>query len=154
MLGLIPIVMIGAIYVDSWMLLIISNVIGGAAVGVNSVAHNAYMLDISPRDQMGAYSGLNQMGWGIATFIGSLSAGFIATAVENAAPIELEGDDRTRYMIIVMFIAIAILRFLASIGYFFIKESFNKESREALNERRKNGYYTEYSSEESSAQTK
>lgn len=151
---LIPIVMIGAIFMDNWMLLIISNIIGGTAIGVVSVAHNAYLLDISPRDQMGAYSGLNQMGWGVATFIGSLSAGFIATAVENAAPVELVGDERTRYMIIVMFIAIAILRFLVSIGFFFIKESFNKESRDALNERRKNGYHPEYSCEDSSSQTK
>ncbi len=150
----IPIVMIGAIFTNNWLLLIISNVIGGTAIGVVSVAHNAYLLDISPRDQMGAYSGLNQVGWGIATFIGSLSAGFIATAVENAAPVELVGDERTRYMILVMFTAIAILRFLVSLGFFFIKESFNKESRDALNERRKNGYHPEYSNEDSSSQMK
>lgn len=151
---LIPLVMIWAIFADNWMFLIISNVIGGTAIGIISVAHNAYLLDISPRDQMGAYSGLNQVGWGITTFIGSLSAGFIATAVENAAPAELVGDERTRYMIIVMFSAIAILRFLVSIAYFFIEESFNKESRVALDERRKNAHHPEYSCEDSSSQTK
>ena len=142
----IPLVMIWAILANNWLLLLISNVIGGSAVGANVVAHNAYLLDISPRDQMGAYSGLNQMGWGVATFIGSLTAGFIAEEIEAAVG--------TSQMIIITFSVIAGLRLLASIGYFFIKESFDKDSRDALTERRKNGHKIEYTFEDSSAQTK
>ena len=95
---------------------------------------------------MGAYSGLNQMGWGVATFIGSLSAGFIAE--------EIEAVVGTSQMVIITFSVIAGLRLLASLGYFFIKESFDKESREALTERRKNGHKIEYTCEDSSTQTK
>ena len=143
----IPVVMIWAIVADNWLLLLISNIIGGSAVGANVVGHNAYLLDISPKDQMGAYSGLNQMGWGVATFIGSLSAGFIADAIEAVVG--------TNQMVIITFSVITGLRLLSSIGYFFIKESFDKESRDALNERRKNGQKYVYSCEEDSAtQTK
>ena len=142
----IPLVMVWAILANNWLLLIISNVIGGSAIGAINVAHNAYLLDISPRDQMGAYSGLNQMGWGVATFIGSLSAGFIAE--------EIEAVIGTSQMVIITFSVIAGLRLLASLGYFFIKESFDKESRDALTERRKNGHKIEYTCEDSSTQTK
>lgn len=128
---LIPLVMIGAIFLGNWQMLLISNLVGGSAMGFITVSMNAYILDIAPEDQMGAYSGLQQVGWGILTFIGSLSAGFIATAITNNAPYVLD-EDKIRYMVIVMFSAIAILRFIASIGYFFIDESFPKEAREAL----------------------
>ena len=131
---IIPIVMIGAILIDNWLLLIISNVIGGTAVGANVVSQNAYILDLAPDDQMGAYSGLSQVGWGITTFIGSLSAGFIADAIEVAVG--------TKQMIIITFSVITVLRILSSLGYFLIPESFPKDARVALQERRyaeKNG---------------
>jgi DHA1 family multidrug resistance protein-like MFS transporter len=129
----IPLVMIGAVYMGSWQLLLISNLIGGSAMGAITVSMNAYVLDISPEDQMGAYSGLQQVGWGVLTFIGSLCSGFIATAiVNNAQASGLTEAEATRYMVIVMFSVIAVLRFVASFGYFFIDESLPKEAREAL----------------------
>jgi len=125
----IPIVMIGAILINNWKLLLLSNILGGTGMGMTVVAQNAYILDIAPRDQMGAYSGLNQVGWGIATFIGSLSVGFIADAIENHVG--------TKQMIIITFSVIAVLRFLASIGYFFIEESLvKKEPEEKLLEKK------------------
>ncbi len=127
----IPLVMIGAIFMDNWLLLLLSNIIGGSAMGTITVSMNAYVLDIAPEDQMGAYSGLQQVGWGILTFIGSLSAGFIATAITNNAPF-IEETERIRYMVIIMFSVIAILRFIASIGFFFIDESLPKDARESL----------------------
>jgi len=118
----IPIVMISAILFNNWKVLLFSNILGGTGMGMTVVAQNAYILDIAPRDQMGAYSGLNQVGWGIATFIGSLSVGFIADAIENHVG--------TKQMIIITFSVIAVLRFLASIGYFFIEESLVKKQPE------------------------
>ena len=138
---IIPIVMIGAILIDNWLLLIISNVIGGTAVGANVVSQNAYILDLAPEDQMGTYSGLAQVGWGITTFIGSLSAGFIADVIEVAVG--------TRQMIIITFSVITVLRILSSLGYFLIPESFPKDARVALQKRRvaeKNGKYIAQSS--------
>jgi len=154
---LIPLVMIGAVFMGSWQMLLISNLVGGSAMGFITVSMNAYILDIAPEDQMGAYSGLQQVGWGILTFIGSLSSGFIATAITNNAPYVLD-EDKIRYMVIVMFSAIAILRFIASIGYFFIDESFPKEAREALKlkkaEESEPIHPIQYTSEDSQTQSK
>lgn len=151
----IPLVMIGAVLLGNWKMLFLSNIIGGSAMGVITVSQNAYVLDIAPEDQMGAYSGLQQVGWGVLTFIGSLSSGFIANAIENNAP---AGEDPTRYMVIIMFSAIAILRFIASIGYFFIDESLPKEAREALKlkklEESLPAYPIQYTYEDSQTQSK
>jgi MFS family permease len=153
----IPLVMIGAIYLGDWKMLLISNLIGGSAMGAITVSMNAYVLDIAPEDQMGAYSGLQQVGWGILTFIGSLCSGFIATAITNNAPFALEAD-RIRYMVIIMFSVIAVLRFIASIGYFFIDESLPKEAREALKLRKIEEEATDhpviYTCEDSQTQSK
>ena len=121
---LIPVVMIGAILLNDWRMLFLSNIIGGTAMGAMIVTQNAYILDLAPSDQMGAYSGLTQVGWGITTFIGSLSAGFIADAVEVAVG--------QKQMIIIIFSVIAVLRFIASLGYFFIQESLTKKSAEEV----------------------
>ncbi|NHJ04516.1 MAG: MFS transporter [Candidatus Heimdallarchaeota archaeon] len=148
---IIPLVMIGAILIDNWLLLIISNIIGGAGIGALNVSQNAYILDLAPNDQMGAYSGLTQVGWGITTFIGSLSAGFIADVIESSVG--------TKQMVIITFIAITVLRFFASLGFFFIKESFPQKAREELQEKRNAEKISKYppvlaSCEDSSTQTK
>ncbi|MHA1170799.1 MAG: MFS transporter, partial [Candidatus Heimdallarchaeota archaeon] len=153
----IPLVMIGAVFMGNWQMLLLSNIIGGSAMGFITVSMNAYVLDIAPEEQMGAYSGLQQVGWGILTFIGSLCSGFIATAITNNAPYAAE-EDRIRYMVIVMFSAIAILRFIASIGYFFIDESLPKEAREALKLKKLAGdepdHPIQYTCEDSQSQSK
>ncbi|MCK5183567.1 MAG: MFS transporter [Candidatus Heimdallarchaeota archaeon] len=153
----IPLVMIGAVFMGNWQMLLLSNIIGGSAMGSITVSMNAYVLDIAPEEQMGAYSGLQQVGWGILTFIGSLSSGFIATAITNNAPYARD-EDKIRYMVIVMFSAIAILRFIASIGYFFIDESFPKEAREALKLKKLEGdvpdHPIQYTCEDSQTQSK
>ncbi|NHJ84439.1 MAG: MFS transporter [Asgard group archaeon] len=117
----IPVVMIGAILINDWRLLILSNILGGAAMGAYAVGQNAYILDIAPEEQMGAYSGLLQVGWGIMTFIGSLGAGFIAEAIEKTRD--------TSEMIILMFSVITALRLFVSFAYFFMDESLPKSAR-------------------------
>ncbi|NHJ47443.1 MAG: MFS transporter [Asgard group archaeon] len=120
----IPTVMICAVYFDNWLILIVSNFIGGSAIGAITVGQNAYILDIAPEEQMGAYTGLAQVGWGIATFVGSLSAGFIANAISKAYGVKI--------MIYSTFITIAILRLVSSTFFFLIKESLTKEKREKM----------------------
>jgi hypothetical protein len=116
-------------------------------------------LDIAPEEQMGAYSGLQQVGWGILTFVGSLSSGFIATAIENnALERGLSEAEATKFMVIAMFSAIAILRFIAAIGYFFIDESLPKEAREAMKQRKEEEkipiHPIQYTCEDSQTQSK
>ncbi len=142
----IPIVMIGAIFMGDWRMLLLSNIIGGTAMGAVTVAHNAYLLDIAPSDQMGAYSGLNQLGWGVMTFIGSLSFGFIAAKVET--------NVGTIKMIIILFSIIAVIRFLASMGFFFMDESLPKERRLEILQETKDESTVVYSCIDDQSQTK
>ncbi|MHA1505017.1 MAG: MFS transporter, partial [Candidatus Heimdallarchaeota archaeon] len=129
---MIPLFMIVALVTDNWLFLIPSNLIGGACLGLLMISQTAYVLDLAPNDQMGAYSGMAQVGWGIATFIGSLSAGFIADSLERRGMniLGLSENDATRRMVIIMFIGICILRVFAAIGFFFIDESLPKKIRE------------------------
>jgi MFS family permease len=120
----IPLVMIGAVYFNNWLILMASNIIGGSAIGAITVGQNAYILDLAPEEQMGAYTGLAQVGWGIATFIGSLSAGFIANSIEMQV-----GTER---MIYITFSVICFLRFFSSIFFLFIKESLVKETQKEI----------------------
>jgi len=134
MMFTIPIIMIGAVLIGNWQFLLLSNILGGSAMGAITVAQTAYVLDIAPEDQMGAYSGLQQVGWGVLTFIGSLSAGVIGNSIERRGQdiLGLSDFEATKRMVIGMFIVIAVLRFVASFGFFFFFESLQKEAREAL----------------------
>jgi MFS family permease len=116
---LIPLIYAIAALMGKWSLLIITNIIGGTSVGIVAVAQNAYVLDLSPEETMGAYSGLTQVAWGIATFLGSFITGFIIDILEKAVG--------TVMMVVYLFIAIAILRGISSCGYFFIAESLDKK---------------------------
>jgi MFS family permease len=147
----IPVIMIGALLMNNWLMLILSNIIGGSAIGAITVGQNAYILDLAPDDQMGAYSGLTQVGWGVTTFIGSLCAGFIATSIENHVG--------TLKMIYITFGVIASLRFIASLFYFLITESLTKDLRDKIKvqeDAKKAGKLATYtaSCEDSSTQTK
>ena len=118
---------IPAVIFDAWGFVILTNVVSGLCNGAFFIVMNAYALDCSTEDSKGSYSGLAQVSWGIATSVGSLVAGFIALAIENNAPGTTV--EATKYMILVTTIAIGVLRILASIGYFFVKESLPKHKR-------------------------
>ncbi|HUT80092.1 MAG TPA: MFS transporter [Candidatus Bathyarchaeia archaeon] len=111
---------IPAVLSGSWYWIILTNSVSGIGNGAFLVMMNAYALDMAPDEDQGSYSGLTQASWGVATFLGSLIMGFIAQAIsENFNPIT---------MVVSTTIAIAIMRVIASIGYFFIKESLVKKS--------------------------
>lgn len=112
---------IPAVLFNNWYFVILTNVVSGIGNGVFAVIMNAYALDLSTDETLGSYSGLSQASWGIATFVGSLIFGFISQALTNSF-----GDV---IMVLSTTIAIAIMRVIASIGYFFIKESLSAENR-------------------------
>ncbi|MHA1366641.1 MAG: MFS transporter [Candidatus Heimdallarchaeota archaeon] len=121
---------IPAILTGSWYYVILTNTVSGLGNGVFYVMMNTYALDLSDEKTMGSYSGLSQVTWGIATFIASLLAGVIADVIVNnaitAGYSAIEADER---MAIILVIAIAVMRVIATIGYFFIKDSLPKEMR-------------------------
>ncbi|NHJ40098.1 MAG: MFS transporter [Asgard group archaeon] len=111
---------IPAVLYQSWYWVIFTNSVSGMGNGIFIVVMNAYALDMSTEENLGSYSGLTQVSWGIATFIGSFIAGFIAQSISDRF-----GEIT---MVLSTTIAIAIMRVFASIGYFFIKESLIEEN--------------------------
>lgn len=126
---------IPAILTGSWYYVIPTNIVSGFGNGVFLVMMNAYALDLSDEKTMGSYSGLSQVTWGIATFIAALLAGVIADAIEFRAitVLGLSEIDAAKRMAIILVIAIAVMRVIATIGYFFVKESLPKEMRSKNN---------------------
>ena len=118
-----PVSMVPAIVTGNWIWLIAANAFAGFGTGSFFVSLNALTLDLAPNDLMGAYSGIREMVFGIATFGGSLAAGFIKDALELSY-----GLYNT---VLWMAIGITVLRFLASIGFLFVTESLPKDVREA-----------------------
>lgn len=114
-----PVSMIPAVMTNNWTLLIISRLVGGVGTGLNLVAINAYTLDMAPDDLMGAYSGMREMFYGIATFIGSLASGFIIEGLD-AKFTSLGYTNSIQAAIIAMCIGVTILRVFAATGYLFI----------------------------------
>lgn len=118
-----PASMVPAIVTGNWLWLIAANVFAGFGTGSFFVTLNALTLDLAPEELMGAYSGIREMIFGIATFAGSLAAGFIVDALELAYGLY--------YAVLWMAIGISVLRFIASIGFIFVAESLPKDVREA-----------------------
>jgi len=121
-LVLYPVSMIPAIMTGKWEWLILGNVIAGMGAGMFFVSLNALTLDLAPDNLMGAYSGVREMFFGLATFVGSLSAGFIVDALEINYGLQVA--------VIAMCIGVSVLRFLTAFGFIFVTESLPKEVRE------------------------
>lgn len=117
-----PVSNLAALYTGNWLWQIFGNAFAGIGTGSFFVSVNALTLDLAPEELMGAYSGIREMFWGIATFIGSLISGFVVDALE------------LKYTLltatIAMCIGITILRFLAAIGFLFVAESLPKDIRQ------------------------
>jgi MFS family permease len=126
-----PVSCIPSLITGNWIWQILSNAIAGLGTGTFFVALTALTLDLAPNDLMGAYSGIREMFFGIATFIGSLSAGFILDALETKY-VDL------KYPAIYMCIGISVLRLFAAIGFLFVAESYPKEKRDLNNNRKNN----------------
>jgi MFS family permease len=112
-----PVSMIPAIVTGNWIVLIVSRLVGGIGTGLNLVAVNAYTLDLAPEELMGGYSGIREMLYGGATFIGSFASGFIIDALYYQANLPFTT------IIIAMSIGVSILRLIAASGFIMITES-------------------------------
>ena len=117
-----PISMLPAIITGNWLWLIAANALAGFGTGSFFVSLNALTLDLAPDNLMGAYSGIRELFFGVATFGGSLASGFIIDALELSYGLY--------YTVFWMAIGITILRFFASIGFLFVTESLPKDVRE------------------------
>lgn len=116
-----PVSMVPAITSGSWPVLIFSRFVGGLGTGINLVAVSAYTLDLAPNDLMGGYSGIREVFYGIATFIGSFISGFIIDAF-------LAANYSIKTTVIIMSIGVTVLRVFAATGFLFIGESLPKSN--------------------------
>ncbi|NHJ86080.1 MAG: MFS transporter [Asgard group archaeon] len=115
-LVLFPISYTPAVITGRWEFSILANFVAGSGSGFFYTTINTYILDLSKRNTMGAFAGWKEALTGTATFIGSLSGGFIIDALIRAYGLSTMGISMT--------IGVTILRGLALIGYFFIKDNF------------------------------
>ncbi|MHA1556021.1 MAG: MFS transporter [Candidatus Heimdallarchaeota archaeon] len=117
-----PVSMLPAIITGNWLWLIAANTWAGFGVGSFFVSLNALTLDLAPDSLMGAYSGIRELFFGVASFGGSLAAGFIIDALNLSYGLY--------YTLFWMLIGISVLRFIASLGFLFVAESLPKHVRE------------------------
>jgi len=111
-----PISYTPAVIFGRWEFSILANLVAGTGSGFFYTTINIYILDLSKRNSMGAFAGWKEALTGIATFIGSLSGGFIIDALTRNYGLIIMGISMT--------IGVTVLRGLALIGYFFVKDNF------------------------------
>jgi MFS family permease len=114
-----PISYAPAVIFGKWQYSILANFVAGTGSGFFYTSINTYILDLSKRETMGSFIGWKEALTGIATFIGSLSGGFIIDAIRLNYNLFIMGVSVT--------IGVTILRFLAFFGYLFMKDNFVKE---------------------------
>ncbi len=101
--------------IPSWHLLVIAEIISGISVGFGLTALQIMSLDLAPVDQRAAYSGAIMSVSGITAFVGSLFAGILTMFFET----QMGHIDALIFMLYIG----ALMCFLASIGFLFVKET-------------------------------
>ena len=129
-LVLFPLLNLPSIFLGSWQWLILSHVMAGIGSGLFFVSINALTLDLAPEELMGSYVGSREMIFGIATFAGSLLAGFAIDLLKTNFGLEITS--------ISLSIGFTIFRLITAIGFLFVAESLTKEKRlERINNNKK-----------------
>ena len=117
-----PVSNLPSLYLGDWRWQILGNFVAGFGTGTFFVALNALTLDLASNELMGTFSGVREMFWGIATFVGSLASGFLVDFLE------------VRYGLLIttiaMCIAVSAFRLLTAAGFLFVAESLPKKERE------------------------
>jgi MFS family permease len=109
-----------AMFVQTWWHMAIGAAVSGCGNAFYMVAESSYALDCAPEKEKGTYTGLFYMFLGITTFLGSLLSGVLADVVENYL-----GELDT---IILFLWIIAGARFIASLGFLFLKEPMSEKN--------------------------
>lgn len=105
---------ITVLWLPYWWHLAIAGAVSGLGNAFFLVGQNSYILDCAPEKEKGTYTGVFNLFIGISTFLGSLMLGI-------TADIMMLGFDKWD-TIVILLIAISVGRFLASLGYLFIKD--------------------------------
>lgn len=117
-----PVSNLPSLYLGDWRWQILGNFVAGFGTGTFFVALNALTLDLASNELMGTFSGVREMFWGIATFVGSLSSGFLVDFLEVKYGLLMTT--------IAMCIGVSAFRLLTAAGFLFVAESLPKQERE------------------------
>lgn len=117
-----PVSNLPSLYLGDWRWQILGNFVAGFGTGTFFVALNALTLDLASNELMGTFSGVREMFWGIATFVGSLTSGFLVDILEVKYGLLITT--------IAMCIGISAFRLLTAVGFIFVAESLPKKERE------------------------
>jgi MFS family permease len=74
---LIPVPFVFAFATEMWHLYVM-NILAGAAIAIINISFTTYLLDVAPADRTAECFAVFNAGVGIVTFVGSVSAGFMA----------------------------------------------------------------------------
>ncbi len=107
---LVPVPLVYAFATAMWHLYVM-NILAGAAIAIINISFTTYLLDVAPANRTAECFALFNAGVGIVTFIGSVSAGFLADYLTEMH------DLWTGLMIVYMISTIG--RFVGS--FFFLK---------------------------------
>ncbi|MFQ5819676.1 MAG: MFS transporter [Candidatus Heimdallarchaeota archaeon] len=99
----------------NWILLLVAGFLGGISVGLVIPTKNAIALDLAPKKHRASFLGIFVMITGITSFAGSLVGGSLTQLLSLSI-----GDANA--LVLVMYLG-ALIRFLTSFGYFFLKET-------------------------------
>jgi len=117
-----PVSNLPSLYLGDWRWQILGNFVAGFGTGTFFVALNALTLDLASNELMGTFSGVREMFWGIATFVGSLTSGFLVDFLEVKYGLLMTT--------IAMCIGVSAFRLLTAAGFLFVAESLPKQERE------------------------
>ncbi len=101
----------------------VANAIAGFAIACAMNANVAYIYDISPEEERGAHLAVYNTFTGVVFLLGSLVAGFLGQWLQDSFEILGQTAASAEYTaVFIMLLASGILRFFASMFYFFLRE--------------------------------
>lgn len=79
---LVPVPLVYAFATEMWHLYVL-NIVAGAAIAIIYISFTTYLLDVAPASKTARYFAVFNAAVGIVTFVGSVSAGFLADHFES-----------------------------------------------------------------------
>ncbi|UCD92423.1 MAG: MFS transporter [Methanobacteriota archaeon] len=74
---LVPVPLVYAFATEMWHLYVL-NIVAGAGIAIINISFTTYLLDVAPASKTARYFAIFNAGMGIVTFVGSVSAGYLA----------------------------------------------------------------------------
>jgi len=107
------------IFASSWIHIVLANILTGIGMAAWMSSSPTYIIDIAPRDLRATYLAANTAFFGIATFIGNMSGGYITNNILSTG----SGYEGIHYGLMIS----AFLRILTGLLFMKIQETYKEE---------------------------